>query len=109
MKSADSSGVIANELATLLRLLSRTELRVLILIARQFTTAQIAEHVCVSQRTIDKHRESLMNKLQLKGKGASALLLYTLSHREILAVLDDALRTPEKLEEYVEKYVALRR
>lgn len=48
-------------------LLSRREKEVLLLIARKFTTNEIAEQLFLSRRAIEYHRESILSKLDVKG------------------------------------------
>jgi len=46
--------------------LTRRELEVLELVTKEFTTAEIAEALFLSVRTIEGHRKNLMNKLGVK-------------------------------------------
>ena len=46
--------------------LTKRELEVLQLIARELTNDEIAQQLFVSKRTIDTHRQNLLNKLQAK-------------------------------------------
>ncbi|MFZ1702501.1 MAG: response regulator transcription factor [Pyrinomonadaceae bacterium] len=50
--------------------LTSTERRVLKLIAEEMTSKEIAEHLYVSQRTVEKHRENICRKLGLQGSHA---------------------------------------
>ena len=57
------------------------ELEVLHLIARGYTTAQIAERLATSKRTVETHRHNLLDKTG--ASNTAALLLYAASHRLI--------------------------
>jgi DNA-binding NarL/FixJ family response regulator len=52
-----------------LKLLTASELTILKLIAKQSNTAQIAENLFISVRTVEKHRSNIINKLDLKTQG----------------------------------------
>ncbi|WP_305981717.1 response regulator transcription factor [Roseivirga thermotolerans] len=45
---------------------SRREKEVLDLIAEELTTRQIAEKLCISEKTVEGHRENLLAKFQVK-------------------------------------------
>lgn len=62
--------------------LTQTQLRVLKLIAEDLTTAQIAELLFISPRTVEKHRENICQKLSLQG--SHALLKFALTHKSEL-------------------------
>lgn len=62
--------------------LTQSERRVLKLIAEDLTTKEIAERLFVSRRTVDKHRENIAQKLQLRG--ANALYKFALQNRSQL-------------------------
>ena len=55
------------------------ELEVLHLIAQGYTTAQIAERLATSKRTVETHRHNLLDKTG--ASNTAALLLYAASHR----------------------------
>ena len=65
-----------------LRDLTATELRVLRLIAANKTSKEIADELCVSEHTVNKHRENICRKLDLHG--SHALLNFALGHRSEL-------------------------
>ena len=46
--------------------LTEREMEVLILICKGFTNSEIADRLVVSKRTVDKHRENLLQKTQSK-------------------------------------------
>ncbi len=48
-------------------LLSRREIEVLKLFAEGYTINEVAEQLCISRRTVEHHRENLMEKLEVKG------------------------------------------
>jgi DNA-binding NarL/FixJ family response regulator len=62
--------------------LTSTELQILKLIAQNKTSAQIAEELFRSVRTIENHRNNICSKLGLKGP--HALLLFALENRKKL-------------------------
>lgn len=59
--------------------LSASERRILQLIAQHKTTRQIAEELFISARTVDRHRENMCEKLDLRG--INALLKFAVEHR----------------------------
>lgn len=46
--------------------LSRREKEVLQLIVEEFTTAEIADKICISQKTVESHRANLLSKLNAR-------------------------------------------
>lgn len=62
--------------------LTSSEKEILKLIAQNKTSAQIADELFRSVRTIENHRNNICNKLGLKGP--HALLLYAIQHKSIL-------------------------
>lgn len=62
--------------------LTATELRILKLISKNMTSSQIAEEMFRSIRTIENHRNNIINKLGLKGP--HALLLFSIENKSIL-------------------------
>ena len=46
--------------------LSRREIEVLKLIAKEYITQEIAEKLCISQHTVDTHRKNMLSKLSLR-------------------------------------------
>jgi DNA-binding NarL/FixJ family response regulator len=62
--------------------LTPSERRVLKLIAEQHTSRAIADQLCISVRTVERHRENICTKLELRG--SNALLKFALEHREKL-------------------------
>jgi two-component system, NarL family, response regulator DegU len=67
------------EKATLDNQLTRTEKRVLRLVAESKTSHQIADELFVSVKTVDNHRTHICKKLGLQGK--NSLLKFALEHR----------------------------
>ena len=65
-----------------LDLLTPTERRVLRLVARDHTTAEIAEMLSVSPRTVDHPRATFCRKLNISG--INALLRFALQHRALI-------------------------
>ncbi len=62
--------------------LTPSERRVLSMIAQQQTSREIADTLCISIRTVERHRENICNKLSLHG--SNALLKFALEHKEQL-------------------------
>ena len=56
------------------RILSVREMEVLKLIANEFTSEEIAKDLHISKRTVDAHRQNIMNKLDVKS--AAGLVKY---------------------------------
>ncbi|MEM6316724.1 MAG: response regulator transcription factor [Bacteroidota bacterium] len=63
--------------------LSAHEVNILKLIARQKTTAEIAEMLFISPKTVSNHRRNIGKKLALNGE-QNSLLKWALQHRELL-------------------------
>jgi DNA-binding NarL/FixJ family response regulator len=81
----DASGLVSG-----LTQLTPAELRVLLLIAENRTTEEIAEALCVSPRTVEGHRAHIGRKLGLNG--THSLLRFALMHRSRLPVSPHPLR-----------------
>ena len=62
--------------------LTPAEMRVLRLIANQKTTREIAELLFISPRTVERHRENICAKLELRG--SNALLKFALDNKSQL-------------------------
>ena len=62
--------------------LTPSERRVLTMIAQQQTSRAIADTLCISIRTVERHRENICTKLELHG--SNALLKFALEHKEHL-------------------------
>lgn len=62
--------------------LTPTERRILTRIARQQTSREIADALCVSIRTIERHRENICTKLEIRG--SNALLKFALENKDQL-------------------------
>ena len=62
--------------------LTRTEKRILKMIADDKSTKEIAEELFISPTTVEKHRANICRKLELKG--AYALLKFALTHKSEL-------------------------
>jgi DNA-binding NarL/FixJ family response regulator len=56
--------------------LTPREREILKLIAEGYKTRQIADYLCISPKTVEKHRANLMERLQLHG--VSALTTYAI-------------------------------
>mgnify|MGYP002382303829 CR=1 FL=1 len=59
-----------------------SERRILKMIAQQQTSREIADLLCISLRTVERHRENICTKLELRG--SNALLKFALEHKEQL-------------------------
>jgi DNA-binding NarL/FixJ family response regulator len=66
-----------------LKNLSDHELNILKLIARQKTTAEIADMLFISPKTVGNHRSNISKKLELDGK-QNGLLRWAMEHRDLL-------------------------
>ncbi|MCZ7555486.1 MAG: LuxR C-terminal-related transcriptional regulator [Bacteroidia bacterium] len=62
--------------------LTISERRILTLIAASRSSAEIANQLHISRRTVDHHRLSICKKLNLSGR--YSLLRYALDHREVI-------------------------
>jgi DNA-binding NarL/FixJ family response regulator len=62
--------------------LTPTETRVLKLISEQKTTREIAEMLFISPRTVERHRENICAKLELRG--SNALLKFALENKRMI-------------------------
>ncbi len=69
--------------------LTEREKEILILIAHQYSTAQIAEKLGLSQRTVEGHRSTLIFKTE--AKNVASLLIYALQYK--IVILEDLLQT----------------
>jgi DNA-binding NarL/FixJ family response regulator len=68
--------------STLLKSLSPTERRILKLTAESRTSKEIANELCISQRTVENHRAHIAAKLQIHG--VFSLLKFALEHKSQL-------------------------
>jgi DNA-binding CsgD family transcriptional regulator len=66
--SDDVPGHFLNRLAGLYPELSRMELKIVALLRRNLSTKEIADQLCLSERSIRNHRYRLRKKLHLSGK-----------------------------------------
>jgi DNA-binding NarL/FixJ family response regulator len=46
--------------------ITKREMEILKLIVKEFTNEEIADSLCISKRTVDTHRQNLLNKLKVK-------------------------------------------
>lgn len=72
------SGTTPASPSTKLETLSPREREVLKLVAEGHTSREIAELLCISEKTVEKHRSSTMRKLGVSG--VSALTAYAIEH-----------------------------
>ncbi len=71
------------DVLALLGRLTKSEKRILQLLANDFTTNQVAEALFVSVKTIDNHRYNICKKLELKGQKNSLLIFVQSNKSEI--------------------------
>lgn len=57
-----------------LETLTTSEIKILKLIAKEYTTPRIAEHLFISTKTVEKHRSNIIKKLEIDGKTNSLLI-----------------------------------
>jgi DNA-binding NarL/FixJ family response regulator len=67
---------------SVMNILTSREREVLKLIAEGHKNKEIAEHLCISMKTVEKHRSNLMEKLDLRN--TAALTVYAIEKRIIL-------------------------
>lgn len=58
--------------------LSEREVEIIRLLSKEFTNREIADKLCVSARTIDGHRERILQKT--KAKNAIGIIMYAIKH-----------------------------
>ncbi|MBP1838421.1 response regulator transcription factor [Formosa algae] len=68
---------------TVLNKLTKTEIKIIKLIAKNMTSPEIADELSISFRTVDKHRSNIVNKLKIEGKH-NALFIWATNNREVL-------------------------
>ncbi|MEL7533207.1 MAG: response regulator transcription factor, partial [Bacteroidota bacterium] len=68
----------------LLTQLSQHEINILKLIARQKTSAEIADMLFISPKTVSNHRTNISKKLSLTGE-QNGLLKWALEHKDMLS------------------------
>lgn len=68
-----------------LKILTKTELRVIKLIANNLTSKEIAEQLFISKKTADNHRTNISKKLNLRGK--LSLLKFSLNNIDTITNL----------------------
>lgn len=49
-----------------MRLISRRELQILVLISEEYTTKEIANKLFISEQTVATHRKNIMHKMRVK-------------------------------------------
>lgn len=83
-------------IARLLLLLTPAEFRVLTLLSQGMPSREIADRLATTIHTVRRHREHLVAKLGLKGRGQDALLFYALTLGSTLLPYVDDLIDPKK-------------
>jgi DNA-binding NarL/FixJ family response regulator len=83
IKLIDSEETKHSDKMRIKQILTGREAEILQMIAMEMTNEEIAEKLCVAKRTIDTHRQNLINKLHVKNtaglvKGAYRLKLIEL-------------------------------
>lgn len=61
--------------------LSEREIKIVQMISSEFTTQEIADHLYISTKTVETHRERIKNKI--KAKNVVGIVLYAIKHRLI--------------------------
>ncbi|MGB1312013.1 MAG: response regulator [Bizionia paragorgiae] len=69
--------------AALIELLTKSELKIVKLLAHSMSSNQIAEHLNCSVRTVEKHRSNIVKKLKLE-KSHNALMIWANLNKELL-------------------------
>ncbi|NAS12890.1 response regulator [Poritiphilus flavus] len=72
-----------------LTLLTASELTILKLVARQVTNIDIADHLCISVRTVEKHRSNIIAKLALKN-GTNILTNWAITNQKVIQELQNS-------------------
>lgn len=62
--------------------LTTTERRILKMIAENQTSRDVAENLCISVRTVERHRQNICDKLEIHG--SNALIKFALANKEQL-------------------------
>jgi len=66
-------------------LLTRREKQVLDLVSKGKSSCNLAEHLCISQKTIEAHRTSIMKKMQVRSVSELiSVYLHTIRHGSVL-------------------------
>ena len=91
LRSTLSNGKQDRKIDRTLQHLTGTELQVLTLLSGSRTSKQIAETLCISERTVQKHRQNIGRKLSLRG--SNALLSFAVNYAETLQQSPDAITT----------------
>jgi DNA-binding NarL/FixJ family response regulator len=65
--------------------LTKTEKRILKLIAQSMTSKEIAKELFISYRTVQNHRANICDKLNLRG--SNALLQFAIEHKSVLMTI----------------------
>lgn len=68
---------------SVLSTLTKHEINILKLIARQKTSSEIAEMLFISPKTVSNHRTNISKKLELSGE-QNSLLKWAIEHRKLL-------------------------
>ncbi|MHA7942218.1 response regulator [Formosa sp. 3Alg 14/1] len=74
---------VKTEDSSVLDKLTKTEIKIIKLIAKNKTSPEIADSLNVSFRTIDKHRSNIVNKLNIEGKH-NALFIWASNNKDLL-------------------------
>lgn len=70
---------LSNNSDEILNKLTPTELKILRYLAKDWSSSQIADHLFISKRTVEKHRSNIIQKLGIKSS-QNALLLWVQKH-----------------------------
>lgn len=69
--------------AGIIQLLTKTELKIVQLLAENKSSQQLADNLYISRRTVEKHRSNIVKKLRLE-KSHNALMLWANLNKELL-------------------------
>jgi len=74
--------IISNPMLSRLENLTKTEKNILQFVSQNKTTSQIAQHLFISERTVDRHRSNICSKLGISGH--NALIRFVIANKEFL-------------------------
>ena len=75
--------MVSNPMLSRLENLTKTENKVLQFVSQNKTTSQIAQHLFISERTVDRHRSNICSKLGISGH--NALIRFVIENKEFLS------------------------
>ncbi|GGG35713.1 DNA-binding response regulator [Dokdonia pacifica] len=75
---------LPNNSSEIIKKLTPTELKILRYLAKDWSSSQIADHLFISKRTVEKHRSNIIHKLEIKSS-QNALLLWVQKHPSLFS------------------------